>query len=140
MWTHADGDPDPVQTFQSQKVEFLRYMKNIRKVGIRYRNRYRCTTKIQKPFRKAGNYVYLYTLVDMLLDPTRAKIPNNGTGSRTANDQMNADPCGSGSITLPQRLFTQTTQTQLHGFFPYEINTTSRNFFSYISVISVVLV
>jgi hypothetical protein len=65
MRIDADPDPDPGQTLKSRKVEY--YMQNIlKKEGYRSRN---IPTKVQNPFCKAGNQVYLLFLsISMLLD------------------------------------------------------------------------
>jgi hypothetical protein len=47
------ADPDPNQTFESQKVKFLHEKYTLVK---RPKN---IPTKVQKPFRKAENQVYL---------------------------------------------------------------------------------
>jgi hypothetical protein len=59
-WSQINADPggsgDPDKTFESQKVEFFTWKNFLQVVGKRSKN---IATKVQKPFGKAENQVYL---------------------------------------------------------------------------------
>jgi hypothetical protein len=62
--TNADQDPDLFQTLKAQKFEFLHETYSVRYL-LTVENRSKTyLTKVQKPFLKAGNHVYLIILVN----------------------------------------------------------------------------
>ncbi len=75
MWIHAyPGQAATKVEYLDEKYTYLKYL-----VGNRSKH---IPTKVQKPFWKAGNQIYLLFLVDFLAPESGLRIP--GYGSRTA--------------------------------------------------------
>jgi hypothetical protein len=82
-------DPDPGQTFKSQKLNF--YIKNIPKVGNRYKTYIQRYKNLFE--RQNTRFVCKTWSISVLLDPD----PYFHYGSGSKDSHMNVDPGGSGS-------------------------------------------
>ncbi len=83
--TRVYADPDPGQTFKSQKSDFLHEKYGILKVPVGNRSK-NIHTKVQKPFWEKTRFIFKFWTTFMLLDPDPHSQYESGPDPRQPNE------------------------------------------------------